>query len=172
MEARHILPAAGRTPEELRQAALFMATLVMEDPDLDDERSQIEDLSLVLEVLGYRTKFPFGSVDFRTDAYGRVDRHHRANVKPREATRKKRRYEQGETETTAVPVQTPIRGQVRRHSLLPVCGSDRGTMRGYTRHITAYNTPCSDCAAARARQLEERWERLGLPEHAREGVIQ
>ena len=167
MESRNITPAAGRTPQELRQAALFMASATLEAPDLVDELNQVEDLAVVLAMLGYRVKQQFGGADFYTDAYGRVDRHHRAAKK-----RAPRRYEKGETETTAVPVQTPIRGQVRRHSLLPVCGPDRGTLRGYNRHITAYNTPCSDCAAARTAQLNERWERLGLPEHAREGVIQ
>lgn len=167
LESRHITSAAGRTQYELRRAALLMATVTMEDPDLTDEPAQIDDLSLVLEVLGYRTKFSFGGPNFRTDALGRIDRHHRAALKPCEAKRKARRYEAGETEVTATPTRSH---EPRRHGLERICGVDRGTLRGYNRHINAYNTPCTDCLGARLRQLADRWERLGLPEYARTGV--
>lgn len=164
MESRHITPAAGRTQVELRRAALLMATVALEDPDLTDENAQFQDLSFVLDALGYRVKAPVGAVEHYVDAYGRVNRGH---VLKREAKRKKRRYEKGETEVTATPIQGY---NVRRHGLEPVCGADRGTLRGYNRHITAYNTACNDCVHAHQAALDERWERLGIPSHARDGV--
>lgn len=171
MHKRHITPAVGRTPQELRATALFVAGTFY-DP-AGDEDEQVMACAEVLAALGFKVKQNFSSADFRLDAYGRVDRYHRANQKPREAKRKARRYERGETEVTEVPVAAPafVRGNVTRHSLLPTCGADVGTLRGYNRHITSYNTPCSPCLAARQAQLTERWERLGLPEHAREGVL-
>lgn len=164
LESRHITPAAGRTQYELRSAALTLAGLVLDLPE--DEREST--LTEVLQILGYRTRTPVASgLDFRTDSLGRIDRHHRAALKPREAVRKARRYEKGETDVTAAPV----RGyNVRRHGLEPVCGADRGTLRGYNRHITAYNTACSECLAAHQRELDDRWARLGIPSHAREQV--
>ena len=172
MHKRHITPAVGRTPQELRATALFVASTFY-DP-AGDEDEQVAATAEVLAALSFRVKQDFGGADFRLNAYGRVDRYHRAAQKPlREAKRKARRYEQGETEVTEVPVSapTPVRGNVTRHSLLPTCGADVGTLRGYNRHITSYNTPCQPCLDARQVQLTERWERLGLPEHAREGVL-
>ena len=158
MESRHITPAAGRTRVELRSAALTLAGLALDLPE--DEREST--LTEVLQILGYRTRTPVTSgPDFRTDALGRIDRHHR------EAVRKKRRYEQGETEVTATPIQGY---SVRRHGLESVCGVDVGTLKGYNRHITAYNTACSPCVRAHQDALDERWARLGIPSHAREQV--
>lgn len=164
MESRNITPAVGRSQEDLRRAALFMAGVALSDPDLTDERSQIQELSVVLDALGYRVKAPVSAVEHYVDAYGRVNRGH---VPKREAKRKKRRYEKGETEVTVVPIKGY---SVRRHGLEPVCGADRGTLRGYNRHITAYNTACNDCLRARQAAQDERWESLGIPAYAREGV--
>lgn len=149
-----------RSVEERRNAALALAGVALSDPDLADERSQIDDLSLVLEVLGYRTKYPFGSADFRIDAYGRVDRHHRA-------TRSKKKSSDEDTLDAEV---VSAASRSRRCAVELACGRDVGTARGYNRHISTYSTPCPPCSAARTRELNERWARLGIPDHAREGV--
>ena len=165
MESRNITPAAGHSEEDLRRAALYVARWALEVESSEDAQEKV--LTEVLQIMGYRTKTPVTEADFRTDAYGRLDRHHRANVKPREAKRKARRYEKGETEVTTVPV----RGYTtRRHGVGPACGDDRGTLRGYNRHISAYNTACPDCLRARQAALDERWEKLGIPSYARDGV--
>ena len=170
MHKRHITPAVGRTPQELRATALFVASTFY-DPD-GDEDEQIWACAEVLAALGFRVKQDFGVADFRLNAYGRVDRYHKAARQPREAMRKARRYEKGETEVTEVPAAspTPLRRNVTRHSLVPTCGSDVGTLRGYNRHLTSYNVPCDACTAARSQELWNRWGKLGLPEHAREEV--
>lgn len=37
-----------------------------------------------------------------------------------------------------------------------------GTIRGYNGHIRSYSTPCNPCIAARQRQLDARWNALGI----------
>ena len=171
LEGRHITQAVGHTPEQLRDTALKLASVVY-DPDGDEESqaAQVEDLSVVLAVLGYRVKMNFNNPDYRTDSLGRIDRHHRAAVQKRESVRKARRYEKGETEVTETPTAS-TRAGVRRHGLEPVCGSDRGTLRGYNRHITAYNTACPDCVSARQAELDERWTKLGIKLYDRGEVV-
>lgn len=42
------------------------------------------------------------------------------------------------------------------------CGPFVGTYHGYTKHVTAYQTPCNRCLLARQRQQDERWKELGV----------
>lgn len=42
------------------------------------------------------------------------------------------------------------------------CRNERGTMRGYHRHLAAYERPCDDCQAAHRADLDARWSALGL----------
>lgn len=42
------------------------------------------------------------------------------------------------------------------------CRGERGTPRGYRRHLATYERPCEDCQAARRAELDARWSALGL----------
>lgn len=135
----------GRTPQELRDAALKMASLDV--LDTLDEYEVEEQLAIVLAALGLRVK------DYLEPGYDVVAKRRRGGIK---------RYDIEETPVSSTPM--------KRDTENNTCGRHRGTIQGYNRHISAYNTPCPPCSTARTRQLDEQWERLGIPSYAREGV--
>lgn len=59
-----------------------------------------------------------------------------------------------------VTVAPPPTDSVTRRYV--ACRTERGTVRGYHRHLAAYERPCDECHAARQAQLAERWDALGL----------
>ena len=136
----------GRTPEELRNAALKLASLdVLDDYETADEVEK--QLAIALAALGLKVR------DYFEPGYDVAAKRRRGGI---------RRYDIEETPVSSTPM--------KRDTENTTCGRHRGTIQGYNRHISAYNTPCPPCSAARTRQLDDKWERLGIPSHAREGV--
>lgn len=135
------------TPEKRRNAALYMESIALDLPEEERE----DALSEVLEALGYKVKKPAERTEHYVDVYGRLDRSY--------MTRKNVRT----TKSASAPVETQVVSAPKTR----VCGPDRGTIKGYRRHISAYNTACPECAAARQLELNERWDQLGIASHAR-----
>lgn len=140
------LVSETRTPEQLRAVALTVVSCLMEQ--LTSEVELIDAGAEVLAALGYR-------VPRRSQV---------ANVKYTSTGRPARGYT-----PRSARVESP-RSTSRRGTQGPICGVYRGTKRGYNKHITSYNTPCSSCTAWRVAQLNRRWDEYGINEQARERV--
>lgn len=137
--------------------ALFMSGIALDLPE--NEREQA--LSGVLQSLGYRVRNPAPKVHVYVSPAGFIDRSTTAKTR-----RTPRRYEQADSEASTTPLRSTAEKRLGEHS----CGPDRGTVRGYNRHISSYHRPCPDCARARQDQLNARWDSLGIKPEARAGV--
>lgn len=126
-----------------RQAALNLAGAALEHPELRYESEQLEALSEVLSALGFKTR--------ETELF--------TLLRQRELEQRFRDQDSrvaGEARRKLLPT-------VNRHATVARCDAAvRGTERGYRRHLTAYQTPCPECTAWRVRQLDKRWEALGV----------
>jgi hypothetical protein len=137
--------------ETRHQAALNLARAARGHPELDgrDEAetqlNEVEALSTVLGALGYRTQEQVVQDAVRREQVNALRRRQRQAV-------------------TAEPVAVSEErlSCARRRALQPSCGDDRGSERGYRRHLSAYSTPCGACLSWRTGQLDERWRRLGV----------
>lgn len=152
---RFSLPAEGRTDDELADVKLKTASHIMDmvPGDRPDTPERVEAYAEVMAALGFKVRNQEPANVYR-DSVGRISRGVDAPKRPKPAQRA------ASSEVT----------RRRRTEPTAICGKDRGTLVGYRRHLAAYSTACADCVRARVAELDERWERLGIPSHARGDV--